>query len=524
MAQSDYKSRIAKMRYDKVQALMQSLPVMPTAIHVPARIMQLYRSPNSPPLEKFAEVLVADAALSVKVLELANSAWFCPTRTVTKVSDALRMIGLSNVLPLLFGLSLAGLFNKADLPPEERRALWQTSLLKGILSRQWVRWRKVDLQEEAFLCGVLQDIALPAMFAGDRSAAPELLGILDLPHSDRVQREASLYSVDHAEIGKALVQRLGLPQLFVHAVATHHAPEGPDLPVEYAALVGGVQLAAAVPHGMTRLDEQAARRIAESFQKVAPGTGAKDFVEFIRGATESARGLMEMLAASTESRSAMKTFLQDVSDEIARTMCAAIGTSNRTIGQLQQSQQQLEDKIRSLCEQVARADYDLLTGVLGREAFLKRADSMFSLARSFEMGCAVGIVDVENLRQINHRHGPEAADEALRRLAGALAGMMQSRGMVGRGGGDEFIFVMVVPLEYGIDGIRREVDQAMATLRLPLGSGQSIDLSSSIGLGWSGVPDETITIHDAIQTAARQMRPLRQTSGTDRPLTSPAAA
>jgi diguanylate cyclase (GGDEF)-like protein len=524
MVQSDYKSRIAKMRYDKVQALMQSLPVMPTAIHVPARIMQLYRSPNSPPLEKFAEVLVADAALSVKVLELANSAWFCPTRTVTKVSDALRMIGLSNVLPLLFGLSLAGLFNKADLPPEERRALWQTSLLKGILSRQWARWRKLAFQEEAFLCGVLQDIALPAMFAGDRSAAPELLGILDLPHPQRAEREAGLYSVDHAQIGATLVQRLGLPQLYVHAVATHHAPDGPDLPVEYAGLVGGVQLAAAVPHGMTRLDEQAARRIAESFQKVAPGTTAKDFVEFIRGATESAKGLMEMLAASAEPRSAMKIFLQDVSDQIARTMFAAIGTSNHTIGQLQQSQQQLEDKVRTLCDQVARVDYDPLTGVLTREAFLKRADSMFSLAQSFEMGCAVGVIELDDFRQINQQHGHEVADAALGRVAAALAGMMHSRGIVGRGGGDEFIFIIVAPLDYGIDGAWREVNQALGALRLTQGNAQPLELKSSAGLHWTGVPDQKITIHAVIREAAQHMRPLRPIGHLDGTHLRPAAA
>jgi diguanylate cyclase (GGDEF)-like protein len=434
------------------------------------------------------------------------------------------MIGLSNVLPLLFGLSLAGLFNKADLPPEDRRALWQTSLLKGILARQWARWRKLDLQEEAFLCGVLQDIALPAMFAGDRSAAPELLGILDLPHPERAQRESSLYSVDHAHIGSTLVQSLGLPQIYVHAVATHHAPDGPDLPLEYAGLVGGVQLAAAVPHGMTRLDEQAARRIAESFQKVAPGTTAKDFVDFIRGATESAKGLMEMLAASAEPRSAMKIFLQDVSDQIARTMFAAIGTSNHTIGQLQQSQQQLEDKIRGLCDQVARVDYDPLTGVLTRDAFLKRADSMFSLARSFEMGCAVGVIDLDDFRQINQRYGHEVADAALGRVAAALSGMMHSRGIVGRGGGDEFIFILVAPLDYGTEGARREVNQALSDLRLALGNAQTLELKCSAGLHWSGVPDEKIAVHGLIREAAQHMRPLQRPGHTDGPHLQPAAA
>lgn len=480
-------------------ALIETLPIMPTAIHVPARIMQLYRSPSSPSLNHFAEVLIADASLCTKVLELANSAYYCPTKTVTKISDALRMIGLSNLLPLLFGLSLAGLFNKADLPPDERAALWQTSLLKAILAREWAKWRGIDQQEEAFLLGVLQDIALPAMFAGDRSAGPELSGVIDLPETDRAHREVALFATDHATLGGALCKRMNLPEVYADAVATHHAPEGPQLPPEYAGLTGGLRLAAAVPHRMLRLDENAAKKLAETFMRVAPEATPKDFAAFVLRATTSAKLLMSALAPA-DSKNGMKMFLQDVSDQIARTMISAIGTSNQTIEQLQSSHLELEKRIRDLYQQVVRADYDPLTNVMSRTGLLNRAEKIFGLARTFEMGCAVGFLDLDQFKALNEHYGPQVGDRALMAVANALSGMMQNRGMVGRCGGDEFAFVMVLPLDYDHDRIAGEVAAKLASLNILAGA-EKIELQSTIGICWLGQPAESVNIYDAIKEA-----------------------
>src|SRR3954453_11419936 len=184
----EYRSKIAMARHQRIMELIASLTVLPTAVNVPMRIMQMYRSTTSPPLEAFAEVIVTDGALSAKVLELSNSAWFSRTRRVTRISDALRMIGLNNLLPLLFGVSLAAIFNKTALPAEERAALWQTSMLKGIIASELAKWRGIAAAEEAFLCGVLQDVALPTMYSSDRSSTMELAAVLDL-EDDRTRTQ-----------------------------------------------------------------------------------------------------------------------------------------------------------------------------------------------------------------------------------------------------------------------------------------------------------------------------------------------
>jgi diguanylate cyclase (GGDEF)-like protein len=501
----EYRSKTSHLREERVKELIGTLTVMPTAVNVPVRLMQLYQSPKSPGIDAFADVLIADAALSAKVLELANSAWFSRTKTVTRLSDALRMIGLSNLIPLLFGLSLAGIFNKTNLPTEQRAALWHSSLLKAVIAREWMKWRgDRDQAEEAFLCGALQDIALPLMFAADRAAAMELAGIVDLDEPHRASREIALYGADHANFGQAICTKLGLPELYIRATATHHKPDGPDLPQGFEKMKCALRLAAAVPHGTCKLDDHAIKRVTMSLLKAAEGATAAQLNTFTDHVTKSARQMLSLLAPAGINGNNMKTYLQDVSDQIARTMLAAIGNSNRTIEQLQEAQTELESRVRELDAQVIQSEYDPLTNVLARRGFFDRAQKMLALARKLQMGCAIGFVDINDFKSVNDAHGHHIGDQALVALAGKLRAMIRERGMIGRCGGDEFAFAMVVPTDSGLAAVESELRDTVSHFEIP-GEGKAIKLSCSTGVVWLGVPDESQQIEDALKQADQQM-------------------
>ena len=60
-----------------------------------------------------------------------------PGHTVTRVSEAIVLIGLKNLLSLVFGLSIGGIFNKMGGAPAEAKGLWRASLLKAVVARSW---------------------------------------------------------------------------------------------------------------------------------------------------------------------------------------------------------------------------------------------------------------------------------------------------------------------------------------------------------------------------------------------------
>lgn len=90
----------------------------------------------------------------------------------------------------------------------------------------------------------------------------------------------------------------------------------------------------------------------------------------------------------------------------------------------------------------AMSDQDDLTGVLKLEAFTRALDD--ELARSAARGSnfALLMVDIDDLKSLNDRHGPEAGSKALEALAQALKRSSRSVDIVARYGGDEFVMLL----------------------------------------------------------------------------------
>lgn len=87
---------------------------------------------------------------------------------------------------------------------------------------------------------------------------------------------------------------------------------------------------------------------------------------------------------------------------------------------------------------------DSLTGVRNRRAF--RDDATQLLGAQHEFFAVVAMVDVDEFKDVNDRHGHAVGDEVLQRLATNLVGAIDGA-VVGRLGGDEFAIAAAAPTE-----------------------------------------------------------------------------
>ena len=85
-----------------------------------------------------------------------------------------------------------------------------------------------------------------------------------------------------------------------------------------------------------------------------------------------------------------------------------------------------------------RAEHDGLTGLLTRNALVRRLKPVLAGERAFFLG----IMDIDDFRGINDTFGHSAGDVVLRRMGAVLQEQFGDADMASRIGGDEFVFVL----------------------------------------------------------------------------------
>ena len=104
------------------------------------------------PLSRLASVLGQDPALSVKVLNVVNSASYGLPRQVATLDHAVSLLGMNTVQTLALSFSLMKSLRRGDTQSVNVSDYWRRSLIAGISSRlvgQYVKLHKHP--EELFL-------------------------------------------------------------------------------------------------------------------------------------------------------------------------------------------------------------------------------------------------------------------------------------------------------------------------------------------------------------------------------------
>lgn len=155
--------------------------------------------------------------------------------------------------------------------------------------------------------------------------------------------------------------------------------------------------------------------------------------------------------------------------------------------------------------------HDVLTGLPNRRSLDRDLGRI--LARAERMGhvVAVGMLDLDDFKQVNDTLGHEAGDELLRSFAQRLQSFVRASDLVVRLGGDEFV-VVIGDLEAG--RLRAQLANALDRLHqavespFTVGDGRSAEVGMTMGIAVfpsdAGEPDALIRQADAAMYQCKQ--------------------
>lgn len=204
-----------------IRGMMSRIDKLPSP---PSAYLELSHAINDPNVSVagLAAIVEQDPAMSAKILQVCNSAFFGLAKRVSSIQQALVYLGSELLKGLVLG---AHVFSMAEGPAIDGFSLdhmRNTSLMAAGLARRFARDRKTG--DAAFTAAIVHDVSYVAL----ASAFPDKLAEIARVARDTgrpfhvVERE--LLGATHAEMSAYLIGVWGLPFELVEAVAFHHEP------------------------------------------------------------------------------------------------------------------------------------------------------------------------------------------------------------------------------------------------------------------------------------------------------------
>lgn len=422
-------------------------------------------------MQDVAEVMALDPAITAKVLRLANSPLYARRGKVSSIRDAVVVLGLNATISLALSFSLLKSWQEDEKRDSLDYALfWRRALLSATIGRALAQQQGLRNGEELFLTCLLQDIGMLAL----ARVLPDLYADLSdqACHDEVIRTELDSIGVEHAAVGGWLLKSWNFPERIEQGVAGSHDPSRIASVHPNATFVRCVHLAGLIAEHFL-LSSRKRCRSSLTAQRALGMSGAQ-LDDVMRAVTQMVPEMERVFETSI--------LVTEESDSILDEAREALLLRNlqtlQVVSRLKDQADSLEARTKELEDSSRR---DELTGLFNRrylDAFMATA---FRYAKQTRAPLSVAFADLDGFKGVNDKHGHQAGDEVLVTTARLLQCNVRSSDIVARYGGEEFVLVFPETDGRTVLAICERVVQACERARHALESGETFNVTISIG-------------------------------------------
>ena len=209
-------------KLEEIVADMTSLPSMPEQYQ---KIMEEMQS-DDPSLQKVGQIIETDVAMSAKILQLVNSAFFGLARHLSSPAEAVMYLGVDVLKSLVLTTGVFSQFDDENIDSKALKRIWESSNEIGPLAKEIAAQHSDQsvVSDYALMGGLMADVGKLVIASNypEKFAEAER-GVAESGKRDfEVEQEVIGHS--HCDVGAYLVGLWGLPNPVVECVAYHHSP------------------------------------------------------------------------------------------------------------------------------------------------------------------------------------------------------------------------------------------------------------------------------------------------------------
>jgi two-component system cell cycle response regulator len=425
-------------------------PTLPSLPTVAMKVLEL-TSDRHVQLDAIAEVVQNDQALTSKILKTVNSSFYGLSAPCSSISRSLGLLGLSTVKSLVLSFSLVDMTRRKQVGLD-LDAYWRRNVYSATASRKLALLTAICDPEEAFLTGIMQNVAMLAMDIVVGEPYREIVISAGCDHNKLLVAEHDLLGFDHAFVGAKLAQKWRMASDQVDAIANHHNMEAATTtspPLTKIAIVAN-EISRVLLCDKDSCVLSAAEQLAEGIFGLAP-----DAVHNLVKETEKdAQALAKQLLRGIKEAPASEEILSRAEEARVEHQI----NMQRETELLRQTAVVLEKQ----------ATTDALTGVGNRALLNGELASNFERAKQSAGSLGFILMDADRFKSLNDTHGHQVGDEVLVELARRLKDVVGTKGIVCRYGGEEFAVLLPDASEHVVAETAERIRVVIARAPIPL--------------------------------------------------------
>ncbi|NOX33174.1 MAG: HDOD domain-containing protein [Deltaproteobacteria bacterium] len=197
---------------------------LPSFPQVAAKLLEVSRDKTAS-LPDVSKIVETDPGISIRVLEIVNSAMYGLSRKITALSEAVVFLGLDEIKKLAIGMTVfEKMFKSGHAKEFDRLLFWRHCLSVAVLSMEIARATKHPNPEEAYIAGLLHDIGKVFLDIKGKMNYGSFIRELTTSTDLVIEKERSVIGLGHDDVGAFFCSLWNLPEKLVIAVKYHHQP------------------------------------------------------------------------------------------------------------------------------------------------------------------------------------------------------------------------------------------------------------------------------------------------------------